>query len=226
MMLSQHRSAADHGRVVVVGLGRFGTALARTLTERGIQVLALDTDAKRVQSVADELAHAVIADSTDEEALRQVGVPDFTHAVVAIGSDIEASILTTTLLAEFGIPDIWAKAVTATHGRILDRVGATHVVFPEAEMGRRVGNMVTASLLDYSQVDDDLALARSHPPSRLLGRRFDAAALEKREGVRLVAVKRGAAGYAAPEEGMALEPADVLVVCGPPDRVRAFATLQ
>lgn len=225
-MLGQHRGGEDHGRVVVVGLGRFGTALARTLTERGIEVLALDTDAKRVQAVADEITHAVVADTTDEEALRQVGVPDFTHAVVAIGSDIEASILTTTLLAEFGIPDIWAKAVTATHGRILDRVGATHVVFPEAEMGRRVGNMVTASLLDYSQVDDDLALARSHPPARLLDRPLDSARLEKREGVRVVAVKRGTAGYAAPAEGVVLEPADVLVVCGPPDRVRAFSTLR
>lgn len=225
-MFSQHRRAADHSRVAVVGLGRFGTALARTLTERGIEVLALDTDAKRVQAVADDITHTVIADTTDEEALRQAGVPDFTHAVVAIGSDIEASILTTTLLAEFGIPDIWAKAVTATHGRILSRVGATHVVFPEAEMGRRVGNMVTASLLDYSQVDDDLALARSHPPARILDRPFSAAALEQLEGVRLVAVKRDTTGYTTPADGMHLDPADILVVCGPPDRVRKFSTLQ
>lgn len=223
-MFGLPRHGGDHGRVAVVGLGRFGTALARTLTERGIEVLAMDVDPKQVQAVADVLTHAVVADSTDDEALRQAGVADYTHAVVAIGSDIEASILTTTLLAEFGIPDIWAKAVTATHGRILDRVGATHVVFPEAEMGRRVGNMVTASLLDYSQVDDELAMAKTHPPSRLLGTPIDTVALEDREGVRLVALKRDSGGYAAPAEGMVLAPGDVLVVCGPPDRVRDFST--
>ncbi len=223
-MFGLPRHGGDHGRVAVVGLGRFGTALARTLTERGIEVLAMDVDPKQVQAVADVLTHAVVADSTDDEALRQAGVADYTHAVVAIGSDIEASILTTTLLAEFGIPDIWAKAVTATHGRILDRVGATHVVFPEAEMGRRVGNMVTASLLDYSQVDDELALAKTHPPGRLLGTPIDTVALEDREGVRLVALKRDSGGYAAPAEGTVLAPGDVLVVCGPPDRVRDFST--
>lgn len=223
-MFGLPRHGGDHGRVAVVGLGRFGTALARTLTERGIEVLAMDVDPKQVQAVADVLTHAVVADSTDDEALRQAGVADYTHAVVAIGSDIEASILTTTLLAEFGIPDIWAKAVTATHGRILDRVGATHVVFPEAEMGRRVGNMVTASLLDYSQVDDELAMAKTHPPGRLLGTPIDTVALEDREGVRLVALKRDSGGYAAPAEGMVLAPGDVLVVCGPPDRVREFST--
>ena len=223
-MFGLPRHGGDHGRVAVVGLGRFGTALARTLTERGIEVLAMDVDPKQVQAVADVLTHAVVADSTDDEALRQAGVADYTHAVVAIGSDIEASILTTTLLAELGIPDIWAKAVTATHGRILDRVGATHVVFPEAEMGRRVGNMVTASLLDYSQVDDELALAKTHPPDRLLGTPIDTVALEDREGVRLVALKRDAGGYAAPNEGTVLTPGDVMVVCGPPDRVRDFST--
>lgn len=217
-------SGGDHGRVAVVGLGRFGAAVARTLTERGIQVLALDVDPKQVQAVADEITYAVVADTTDEEALRQAGVPDFTHAVVAIGSDIEASILTTTLLAEFGIPDIWAKAVTATHGRILDRVGATHVVFPEAEMGRRVGNMVTASLLDYLQLDDELAMARTHTPARLLDQSVSAATWDTRDGVRLVAVKRGGGGgYVAPLDGMTLRAEDVLVICGPPARVLEFS---
>lgn len=222
-MFGHRGNGGDHGRVAVVGLGRFGSALARTLTERGVEVLAMDSDPRQVAAIADEITHAVVADTTDEEALRQVGLPEFTHAVVAIGSDIEASILTTTLLAEFGVPDIWAKAVTATHGRILGRVGATHVVFPEAEMGRRVGNMVTASLLDYSQVDDELAVAKSHPPARMLGRPLDAAALEKAEGVRVVAVRRGSAGYAAPVDGTELDAEDVLVVCGPPARVREFS---
>ena len=123
-----------------------------------------------------------------------------------------------------GDDDRLDRAVTATHGRILDRVGATHVVFPEADMGRRVGNMVTASLLDYSQVDDELALARTHPPARVLEEPVDSATWEKREGVRLVAVKRGGGGgYVAPSDGMRLRADDVLVVCGPPARVRGFS---
>lgn len=223
-MFGQLRDAGDHGRVAVMGLGRFGAALSHTLSERGVQVLAMDIDPKQVQAVSHEITHAVIADTTDEEALRQAGVPDFTHAVVAIGSDIEASILTTTLLAEFGIPDIWAKAVTATHGRILEKVGATRVVYPEVEMGRRVGNMVTASLLDYSQIDDELALAKTHPPARLLGTPIDPKAMERRYGVRLVAVKRGSGGYVPSLDGALLDPGDVLVVCGPPDRVQKFST--
>lgn len=136
--------------VVLIGLGRFGTAVALELVRRGIEVLAVDSSPKRVQSMAGQLTQVVSADCTDIEALRQLGVPDFYRAVVAIGSDIEASILVTSLLVELEIEDIWAKAISDHHGRILRRVGAHHVVYREFEMGERVAHLVTGRMLDWS----------------------------------------------------------------------------
>ncbi len=155
--------------VVLIGLGRFGTAVAVELTRRGIEVLAIDSSPKRVQSLAGRLTQVVTADCTDVEALRQLGVPDFYRAVVAIGSDIEASILVTSLLIELEIDDVWAKAISDHHGRILRRVGAHHVVYPEVEMGERVAHLVSGRMLDYMSVDEDFALAKIHPPREVIG---------------------------------------------------------
>ena len=116
--------------VVVIGLGRFGSAVAESLSHLGHDVLAIDEDAALVQSWGERLAHVVQADTCNAETLRQLGVADFQHAVVGIGTDIEASVLTTLALSELGVPDIWAKAINRNHGRILERTGAHYVVFP------------------------------------------------------------------------------------------------
>ena len=139
MSARKHRTS-EASSIVVIGLGRFGTAVAQSLVQMGKEVLAIDEDFDLVQRWADELTHVVQADSTDEEALRQLGVGDFDRAVVAIGADIEASVLTVLALAESGVADIWAKAITRKHGQILERVGAHHVVFPERSMGERVAH--------------------------------------------------------------------------------------
>ncbi|HEX2300122.1 MAG TPA: TrkA family potassium uptake protein, partial [Pseudonocardiaceae bacterium] len=141
--------------IVVIGLGRFGSAIALELTRRGTEVLAIDQSPKQVQNMAGYLTQVVTADCTDIEALRQLGVAEFYRAVVAIGSDLEASILITSMLVELEIEDIWAKAVTKHHGRILRRIGAHHVVFPEHDMGERVAHLVSGRMLDYMQVDED-----------------------------------------------------------------------
>jgi trk system potassium uptake protein len=137
--------------VVVIGLGRFGGSLARELAEHGSEVLGIDSDPRIVQQYADDLTH------TDEQALRQLGVPDYQHAVVGIGTDLESSILTTSLLVDFGIPQIWAKATSRQHGRILERMGAHHVVLPEHDMGERVAHLATGRMLDYIEFEDDYA---------------------------------------------------------------------
>jgi trk system potassium uptake protein len=126
--------------VVVIGLGRFGSSIADELQRHGREVLAIDLDRQLVSNAANRLTAAVEADATDEAALRQLGVHEMREAVVAIGQDREASILVTALLSELGVGRIWAKALSEAHGRILERVGATRVVFPEAEMGRIVAN--------------------------------------------------------------------------------------
>jgi trk system potassium uptake protein len=131
-----------HDRVAVIGLGRFGSTVALESATHGIDVLGVDRDPTIVQRLADRLPRAVTADATDVEALRHLGIPQFPCVVVAIGGDVEASILTTLSLVEFAIADVWAKAVSRRHGRILQRVGAHHVVLPDHEVGVRVARVL------------------------------------------------------------------------------------
>ncbi|WP_244231259.1 potassium channel family protein [Saccharomonospora piscinae] len=210
-------------RVVVVGLGRFGGSLATELIRLGSEVLGLDRSAKRVQRFADELTHSAVVDSTDADALAQLDVPAFDRAVVGIGSDIEASILTTSLLSEFGVRQIWAKAVSRQHGRILERVGAQRVVLPEYEMGERVAHLVTGRMLDYIEFEDDYAIVKTTPPSEALGKPLGETRLRVRYGVTVVGIKRPGLGftYATPDSVIHAE--DVLVVAGRRDDVERFS---
>ena len=211
--------------MLVVGLGRFGSALARTLMDLGHEVLGVDADPANVQRNAELLTHVVEADATDEEAMRQLGAGEFGRAVVGIGTDLEASILTTAVLDGLGVPDIWAKAVTVPHGRILERVGAHHVVFPEHDMGRRVAHLVTGRMIEFVQLDEGFALVELRPPSQLVGRSLAEAQVRSRHGVTVVCVKPegGSFTYATPETVPG--PNDVLVVAGETSRVERFAEL-
>ncbi len=209
--------------VLVVGLGRFGSALAAELESLGHEVLAVDTRDSIVQAHADLVTHAVSADATDPKVLISLGVTDFHHAVVAIGNDIEASILCTAAIADLGVTDIWAKAITEPHARILERVGATHVVFPERDMGRRVAHQVTGQILDYIQIDEDFALVETGPPAAEIGRSLQEAQLRARYEVTVVSVKPlgGSFTYATPDT--VLEEGAILLVAGPKRAVERFA---
>jgi trk system potassium uptake protein TrkA len=149
----QPRHTGDQ-RVAVIGLGRFGSSLANELMRRGWDVLGIDTDARLVQKYSDGLTHSAVADCTDPEVLRQLGVHEFTSAVVGIGTDIEASILVGSNLLDAEVPNIWAKAISRQHGRILERLGVHHVILPEHEMGERVAHLVTGRMLDFIEFDD------------------------------------------------------------------------
>jgi trk system potassium uptake protein TrkA len=200
--------------VVLIGLGRFGSAVALELTRRGIDVLAIDSSAQRVQSLTGRLTQVVTADCTDIDALRQLGVPDFYRAVVAIGSDIEASILVTSLLVELEIDDVWAKAISDHHGRILRRIGAHHVVYPEFEMGERVAHLVSGRMLDYMQVDMDFALAKIHPPRQAVGVPLGESRLRTKYGITVVAVKSpdGTFTYAGYDTTLTYD--DIILIVG------------
>ena len=210
--------------VVVIGLGRFGGQVAESLTKLGHDVLGIDEDAEIVQRMADKLTHVVEADSTDEEALRQVGVPDFSRAVVGIGTDIEASVLTVLALTELGIDEIWAKAISAKHGRILTRVGARHVVYPEADMGERVAHLVTGQLLDFIELDDGFAIAKVRPPKDTVGRSLADVALRQRFGVTVVAVKHDGEEATPARPETVLQPGDLLIVSGPTAKVERLGS--
>jgi trk system potassium uptake protein TrkA len=214
--------AIDRGAVLVIGLGRFGAALATTLVELDHEVLAIDSDLARVQEYSQALTHVVQADSTSVAALRQIGAADFATAVVCIGTDIESSVLTAAALVDLGIPDIWAKAITAAHGRILERVGCHHVVFPEAEMGRRAAHLLTGSMLEYLALDEQFAIVETVVPSKLTGKSLGELGLRARYGVTIVSVKKQGGAFSHTTAESVLEPGDLIVIAGDREDVRRF----
>lgn len=210
---------------VVCGLGRFGGALARELVSLGHEVLGVDADGKAVQEHASVLTHVVEADSTDPAAMRQIGAQEFRTAVVAIGTDVEASILTTSVLVDFGVPRIVAKAITKAHGTILERVGAHRVVFPERDMGVRVAHTVTGRTLDYVQLDPGFALVETMAPKEIVGMTLAQAEVRRRYGITVVCVKprQGVFTYATPDT--VVKEGDILVVAGETGHAETFTEL-
>jgi trk system potassium uptake protein TrkA len=224
--LARRDKIKGSGAVVVIGLGRFGTAVAVSLVNLGQEVLAIDEDPALVQRWADDLTHVVQADCTDEQALRQLGVGDFDRAVVAIGADIEASVLTVLSLTEAGVPDIWAKAITHKHGQILERVGAHHVVYPEHSMGERVAHMLTGSMIDYIQFDDDFSMARTDAPSMTWDKSLGDSSPRTHHGVTIVGVKRAGEDFTYARPETVVHRHDHLIVSGRTQDVERFCRLQ
>ena len=210
----------------MLGLGRFGGAVGAELVRLGFEVLGIDSDGGRIRHYADLLTHVVQADATSEEVLRQLGAADFRHAVVGIGIDIEASVLTTAALVDLGVPNIWAKAVTKSHGRILKRVGASHVVYPEHDMGHRVAHLVGGGIIDWFQLDEDFAMVETTVPSRLVGRSLGAMGLPALYGVTVVCVKQPGQGFVCVTPDTVLDEGAVLVVAGAVRKAEAFARLD
>ncbi len=209
--------------ILVVGLGRFGSALATELEILGHEVLVVDASEAVVKRYAPEVTHAVCADATDPEVLASLGAGSMARAVIAIGHDVEASILATAAIVDLGVGDVWAKAITDAHARILERVGATRVVFPERDMGTRVAHQVTGQMIDYIQIDEDFALVETAPPAKEVGRTLQEAELRRRYEVTVVSVKpaEGTFTYATPDT--VLEAGAILLVAGPKRAVERFA---
>lgn len=226
-MARKNRSprAASNDPVLVVGLGRFGTAVCESLVRQGVEVIAVDTDEARVQKYADDLTYTAVADATDGEVMRQLGVADLTRAVVAIGSDIEASVLSVITLSEAGIGTIYAKAITRKHGKILERIGATRVIYPELVMGQRVAHMVTGGLSDYLELEDQFAIARCYAPEETWDRPLSESAVRTQHTITVVGVKRPgqAFTYAVPET--VVHRGDELVLSGRIAAVERFTAL-
>jgi trk/ktr system potassium uptake protein len=202
------------GEIIVIGLGRFGSSLAGTLVDLGYEVLGVDSNADIVQNHAGQLTHVVEADTTSVRALRQIGAADAVTAVVCIGTGVEASILTTTALVDLGVKNIWAKAITEPHGRILQRVGAHHVVFPEAEMGSRVAHLVTGQLLEFLPLDENFVIAELLAPSELTGIRLGESNLRAEYKVTVVCVKPRGGQFTYADRETVLSPSDLIVIAG------------
>lgn len=215
----------DHDPIVVIGLGRFGGTLAESLTRLGHEVLGLDEDMKIVQQYADRLTHVAQVDATDNDALSQLGVADFRRAVVGVGSDIEASVLTVVTLKELGVPEIWAKAISDKHAKILAAVGAAHVIQPEADMANRVAHLITGKMIDYIEFEDGFAIAKTRAPREAIGRTLAQAGLRTKYGITVVGVKRRGEDfdYALPET--LVPEGALLIVAGDTQKLERFAAI-
>lgn len=216
---------AREDEVLVVGLGRFGTALARSLVQQGYRVLGVDGDADTVQECSQWLTHVVEVDATSHNAMKQLGAHEFEQAVVAIGTDVEASILATALLVDFGIERVWAKAITRAHGRILERVGAHRVVFPERDMGERVAHWLIGRTIDYVQLDEGFSLLELPAPRAIHGKTLVDAEVRKTYDVTVVCVKPLGGTFTFATADTLINDGDILVIAGDTRRVEAFAKL-
>ncbi|MGV0432154.1 potassium channel family protein [Corynebacterium sp. 20_84] len=202
--------------VMVIGLGRFGVSLASELTANGVEVLGIDVDPKLVKEHASQLTDAVVADATDPEALEQLGLADIKHVVLAVGTNLESSILTASNLIEAGVPDVWAKADSESHGRILKQLGVHHVVHPERDTGRRVAHLLGGQFREFAEIAPGYSVTSMSAPQALVGVPVDLDALWRQEGTQVIAV-RGIDGDFHPlKPGTVLEPSDVIIAGGSP----------
>lgn len=218
-------ASTNASSVVVIGLGRFGGSLALELEAQGTEVLGVDASEDIVQSFNGRLTHVVRADSTKEEVLRQLSVHEFDRAVVGIGSDIEASILTTSRLLKFQRPQIWAKAISEPHAEILAQLGVEHVIRPEHDMGRRVAHLVLGSILDYVEFEDDFVMIRTGPPAVVRDRPLGVVGLREKFGVTVVAVKRPGGTWGHTTAQTVLYEEDQIIVQGAKSQAERFSTM-
>lgn len=212
--------------ILIIGLGRFGRGLAETLLSLGHEVLGIDANADVVQAASRKMPHVVEADATDIEAMRQLSADEFRTAVVAIGSGVEASILATYVLVDLKIPRIWAKAITKSHGGILERVGAQKVVFPERDMGVRVAHILSGRSIDYLELDPHFALVETEAPKEVCGVPLKDAHIRQKYGLTVVCVKHGDGPFTYATSDTVLSEGDVLVVAGEPSKAEEFASLD
>ncbi|WP_010204810.1 NAD-binding protein [Salinibacterium sp. PAMC 21357] len=220
---SDASSVAAADSVAVIGLGRFGRALALELMANGTEVLGIDLDESIVQELNGQLTHVVTADSTREEVLQQLAVPEFDRVVVAIGSDIQASILTTSLLLRFNVEHVWAKAVSEPHGTILEQLGVRHVVYPEKEMGRRVAHLVRGSMQDYLEIGDGFSLVKMAPPASIVGKSLGESQVRSTAGVTITAVRPHGGAWTYTDQQTVIAADDTILVSGPTAKSEAFS---
>ena len=211
---------------LVVGMGRFGEAVATSLDAQDKEVLAIEKDRRLVQHFTGSTP-IIECDATDPAALREAGAAEFSAAVVAIGSSVEASVLVTANLVDLGCESIWAKALTPEHGRILERIGAHHVIYPESAAGRRIAHLVGGHLLDYIELDkDELAVAKMYPPRILFGKPLGDLRVDTRFGIRVLGVIPREDTFEYADKSTVIEPGDVVVLSGSPADIDSFSERQ
>ena len=211
--------------VLVIGLGRFGAACAGELDRLDREVLAIDESLDLVQKWSERVTHTVQADAKNIEALKQIGAQDFQVAVVAVGSSIEASVLITANLVDLKVPQIWAKAISQSHGKILERIGVNHVIYPEREAGERVAHLLSGSMLDFIQFDDNYVIAKMYPPRSIRGLSLETSGVRTRYRVTVVGVKTPGQPFTHATQQTVVSPHDLIIVSGAAEDVERFAAI-
>ena len=205
---------------VVIGLGRFGSSVATTLAKKGYDVLAIDKEEELVEEISSVVTHAVQADATDEAALKSLGVNNFDIGIVSIGDNIHGNILATLILKELGVPNVVVKAQDSMHGKLLSKIGADKVVYPERDMGARVANnLISANVLDHIELAPGYNIAEVIASDHLTGESLQELNLRQKFGVNVLAIKTDDGINISPDASDLLENGDVLVVMGREDSI-------
>src|SRR5690625_4238373 len=207
----------------VIGLGRFGGSVCRELSLEGMSVLAIDRNEAKVNEFKNIATHAVIADATDEVTLKELGITEIDHVIVGIGDNIQASILATVMLSDFGIKKITVKAQDDYHERILKKISAHQVVHPERDMGRRIAHsIISNNILDYLELSDEHSIIEVKASKKMLGKTLEQLAIRAKFGCNVVAIKHGNEINVSPSAQLQLQAEDVLIVIGSNDDLSRF----
>lgn len=213
--------------IAVIGLGRFGRAVVRTLSERGYNVLGIDKDPQWVQAVSESCAQAVVVDSTNEAALRSLDIASFETVVVAIGSDFESNLITTVTLKVLGVQRVICKALTQRQKDILLRVGADRVILPEADAGRHLANELAApNLLELISFGDSHSVLEMRVPKTMVGKTLAELDFRKYYGANVVALKHEASVTVAPPAEQVILENDIIIVIGPTEKITLLSEMR
>ncbi len=205
----------------IIGMGRFGSSIARTLYSLGNDVLAIDYQEERIEEVSDYVTHAVVAEATDEQTLIALGLRNFDTAVITIGGDIQASILVCLLCKEMGIKEVIAKAANELHARVLRKIGVDRVVFPERDMGMRLAhNLVSSNILDFIELSSDHSLVEINVHDSWEGKSLEELAMRVNYGVNVMAIKHAGTINISPRGDDVVQNGDTLVVVGANEDIR------
>jgi trk system potassium uptake protein len=202
----------------VIGMGRVGASLVRTLESLGHDVLGIDCDGDRIQDLSDELpgANLVAADATESSVLRDLGLGEFDGAAVVIGESIQGSVLVTLILKDLGVPMVFSRANNELHARVLERVGADHVIQPEKEFGEFLARQMSLpGIQDYLELGEDEALIEIEAPQPWIGKTLADLQLHRKKDLTVLAIKGREKGGTLPQPGTPLQEGDILVVGGP-----------
>lgn len=199
----------------VLGIGNFGSSVANSLAGAGYDVLAVDSDEERLSRLSTDVAQSVIGDVTNEAFLKSLGIRNFDVAIVAIGEDLQSSILTTIILKEEGVPYIVAKAMTELHEKVLRKVGATRVVFPEKDMGQRIAYSLTATkVLDFLELSETDSIMEIIAPQAWIGKSLRESKIREKFDVSIIAIKNDNSIISSPHADYVIKKEDLLIIIG------------